>query len=105
MKLSRVIATRGLEKRQIRRQFMASAAGITVSFWLLALFLMVLKLSGQALGWGGKFQSPWFVGMLTLVTALFAANMMGLFEIRLPGNTPAWIAAVNTPAWIAAVIG
>lgn len=58
MKLSRVIAARGLEKRQIRRQFMASAAGITVSFWLLALFLMVLKLSGQALGWGGAIPEP-----------------------------------------------
>ena len=93
MKLSSVIAARGLEKRQIRRQFMVSAAGIIVSFWLLALFLMVLKLSRQTLGWGVQFQSPWFVGMMTLVTALFAVNMMGLFEIRLPGNTSTWIAS------------
>ncbi|ELU03342.1 hypothetical protein CAPTEDRAFT_196104, partial [Capitella teleta] len=45
MKLSSVISTQGLEKRQIRGQFLASAAGIMVSFWLLALFLATLKLS------------------------------------------------------------
>ena len=92
MKLSCVIAAQGLEKRQIRNQFIASAAGILVSFWLLALFLAVLKLSGQALGWGVQFQSPWFIGIMALVTALFAANMMELFEIRLSSNTATWIA-------------
>ncbi len=92
MKLSSVIAAQGLEKRQIRHQFMASAGGIVVSFWLLALFLIALKLSGQALGWGVQFQSPWFIGMMAIVTALFAANMMGLFEIRLSSNTTTWVA-------------
>lgn len=57
MKLSSVIAAEGLEKRQIRMQFLSSAAGILTSFWLLAGFLIALKLSGQALGWGVQFQS------------------------------------------------
>ncbi|MCG3864680.1 MULTISPECIES: protein-disulfide reductase DsbD domain-containing protein [unclassified Photobacterium] len=92
MKLSSVISAKGLEKRQIRTQFIASAAGIITSFWLLAGFLALMKLSGQALGWGIQFQSPWFIGAMIAITALFGANMLGLFEIRLSSNTNTWMA-------------
>ncbi|HIF9128788.1 TPA: protein-disulfide reductase DsbD family protein [Photobacterium damselae] len=92
MKLSSVISAKGLERRQIRSQFIASALGILVSFWLLAGFLALLKVSGQALGWGVQFQSPWFIGAMMIITGLFAANMLGLFEIRLSSNTNTWLA-------------
>ncbi|MGF1702257.1 thioredoxin family protein [Photobacterium makurazakiensis] len=92
MKLSSVITANGLQQRQIRMQFLSSAAGILTSFWLLAGFLIVLKLSGQALGWGVQFQSPYFIGAMVLITILFAANMLGLFEIRLSSNTNTWMA-------------
>ncbi|EPG0367377.1 protein-disulfide reductase DsbD family protein [Photobacterium damselae] len=92
MKLSSVISAKGLERRQIRAQFIASALGILVSFWLLAGFLALLKVSGQALGWGVQFQSPWFIGAMMIITGLFAANMLGLFEIRLSSNTNTWLA-------------
>ncbi|MCG7588527.1 protein-disulfide reductase DsbD, partial [Photobacterium sp. OFAV2-7] len=93
MKLSTVISAKTLQQRQIRTQFLASAAGILVSFWLLAGFLIVLKLSGQALGWGVQFQSPYFIAAMVLITGLFAANMFGLFEIRLSSNTNTWLAS------------
>ncbi|HIF9091800.1 TPA: protein-disulfide reductase DsbD family protein [Photobacterium damselae] len=92
MKLSSVISAKGLERRQIRAQFIASALGILVSFWLLAGFLALLKVSGQALGWGVQFQNPWFIGAMMIITGLFAANMLGLFEIRLSSNTNTWLA-------------
>ncbi|WP_297478151.1 protein-disulfide reductase DsbD domain-containing protein [uncultured Photobacterium sp.] len=92
MKLSSVISAQGLARRQIRTQFLASAAGIIVSFWLLAIFLTAMKLSGQALGWGIQFQSPWFIGAMIAITVLFGANMLGLFEIRLSSNTNTWLA-------------
>ncbi|WP_412760181.1 protein-disulfide reductase DsbD family protein [Photobacterium phosphoreum] len=92
MKLSSVISAQGLARRQIRTQFLASAAGIIVSFWLLAAFLTAMKLSGQALGWGIQFQSPWFIGAMIAITVLFGANMLGLFEIRLSSNTNTWLA-------------
>lgn len=95
MKLSSVISAKGLKKQQIRGQFLASAAGILVSFWLLAAFLAVLKLSGQALGWGIQFQNPYFIGAMVLVTGLFAANMMGLFEIQLSSNSSTWMASLG----------
>ena len=92
MKLSSVISAKGLARRQIRTQFLASAAGIIVSFWLLAAFLTAMKLSGQALGWGIQFQNPWFIGAMIAITVLFGANMLGLFEIRLSSNTNTWLA-------------
>ncbi|WP_084406752.1 protein-disulfide reductase DsbD domain-containing protein [Photobacterium jeanii] len=92
MKLSSIISTQGLERRQIRAQFIASASGILASFWLLAGFLALLKVSGQALGWGIQFQSPYFIGAMIIITGLFAANMLGLFEIRLSSGANTWLA-------------
>ncbi|GEA59818.1 suppressor for copper-sensitivity B [Vibrio comitans NBRC 102076] len=92
MKLGSIVSMQGQQKRKIRWQFIASALGILVSFWLIALFLTVVKLSGGALGWGIQFQSPWFLGFLFAVTALFAMNMLGLMEIRLPSSMSTWVA-------------
>ncbi|WP_406610838.1 protein-disulfide reductase DsbD family protein [Agarivorans sp. JK6] len=86
MKLSSVIAAASHDQGRIRRQFLASAAGIVVSFWILAGFVMLLKVSGQAVGWGIQFQQPWFIGFMALVTGLFALNMLGAFEISLPAS-------------------
>ncbi len=60
MKLSSIVAAQGIERRQIRAQFVASSLGILTSFWILAGFILVLKLTGNAIGWGVQFQSPWF---------------------------------------------
>ena len=86
MKLSSVIAAPDLQKNQIRSQFIASALGIIVSFWLLAAFVITLKLTGQAIGWGVQFQNPWFIGFMVIVTSVFAVNMLGAFEINLPSS-------------------
>ncbi|WP_257275113.1 MULTISPECIES: protein-disulfide reductase DsbD [unclassified Endozoicomonas] len=84
MKLSSVLHASGQEASLTRKQFLSSAAGIIFSFWLLATFLWILKLTGNSIGWGIQFQNPWFIGFMVVVTALFAANLMGMFEIRLP---------------------
>ncbi|PKF49604.1 protein-disulfide reductase DsbD family protein [Enterovibrio nigricans] len=99
LKLSSVISARGMEKSQIRRQFLASGSGIIFSFWLIAAFLIALKMTGNAIGWGVQFQSPIFIGLMTAITALFAANMLGLFEIRLSSNTNTWMATRGSNAY------
>ncbi|MDV6251778.1 protein-disulfide reductase DsbD family protein [Vibrio sp. EA2] len=93
MKLSSIVATQGVERRQIRAQFIASSLGILTSFWILAGFIAVLKVTGSAIGWGVQFQSPWFLGLMVLVTGLFGANMLGLFQIRLSSGTNTWLAS------------
>ncbi|MDN2664467.1 protein-disulfide reductase DsbD family protein [Psychromonas sp. 14N.309.X.WAT.B.A12] len=92
MKLSSVLGVDGTQRAQVRKQFIASSIGIISSFWLLALFLLILKFSGEALGWGIQFQNPYFIGFMVIVTALFTANMLGLFEIQLPSSMQTWLA-------------
>ncbi|WP_413691608.1 protein-disulfide reductase DsbD family protein [Psychromonas sp. KJ10-2] len=92
LKLSSVLGVDGSQRSQIRKQFLASSVGIISSFWLLALFLLILKFSGEALGWGIQFQNPYFIGFMVVVTALFTANMLGLFEIQLPSSMQTWLA-------------
>lgn len=64
--------------------FMASAAGIITSFWLIAGGLVGLKLAGESIGWGIQFQHPGFLIFLIVVILAFAFNMWGLYEIPLP---------------------
>ena len=83
MKLGSVLMVPQGEQKIIRRQFLLSSSGILVSFWLLALLITLLRLGQHAVGWGIQFQNPWFIGFMVLVTALFTANLFGLFEIQL----------------------
>lgn len=71
-------------RKTIFRNFMASAAGIVFSFWLLAGGLVALKSAGSSIGWGIQFQHTGFLVFLIAVVLLFAANMWGLFEVPLP---------------------
>ncbi|TVO34317.1 protein-disulfide reductase DsbD family protein [Vibrio algivorus] len=92
MKLTSVLSAERQQKSHIRMQFLASAAGIISSFWLIAASLAILKWSGQSIGWGIQFQSTGFLGLMVLVTAIFGANMLGLFELRLPSSVNTWMA-------------
>ena len=74
------------DRRQLRLSFFATALGIISSFWLLAFFTVLLKLSGQSLGWGMQFQQPWFVLIMMGIMGLFSANLFGLFELHLPAR-------------------
>lgn len=85
LKILSVVSHGGKDSRAvIFRNFMASAAGIIFSFWVIAAALVTLKSAGETIGWGIQFQHPGFLVFLTVVVLLFAANMWGLFEIPLP---------------------
>ena len=86
LKLSSVVQATGQDRKMVRWQFLSSASGILVSFWLLALFLLALKWTGNNLGWGIQFQNPWFIGFMAVVTGLFAANLLEAFEIQLSSS-------------------
>lgn len=96
LKLLNVVGHGGAERRVIRGNFLASAAGIVASFLLLAAALVGVKASGYAVGWGIQFQSPAFLTFMTLLLTVFAANLWGWFEIRLPYGLSGALA--NAPA-------
>ena len=100
MKLSSVLGVDRSQRSQIRMQFLASSAGILTSFWMLAGFLLVLKFSGEALGWGIQFQNPYFIALMVVITAIFTANMLGLFEIQLPSSMQTWLATRGGNSYI-----
>lgn len=83
MKLGSVLMVEKQDLRKIRQQFLASFAGILLSFMALALLMTILRLTNQAVGWGIQFQNVWFISFMVLVMLVFSANLFGLFEIRL----------------------
>ena len=84
LKLTGVLDAAGRERAHLRGAFLATAAGIVVSFLVLALGLISVKAAGATIGWGIQFQQPVFLAVMALVCILFAANIWGLFEIPLP---------------------
>ncbi|WP_162517295.1 protein-disulfide reductase DsbD family protein [Aeromonas sobria] len=84
LKLGSVLQHQAREQGTVRRQFLAASAGIIASFWVLAAMSSLLRTTQGAVGWGIQFQSAGFIGLMVLVTLLFCANLLGLFEIRLP---------------------
>ncbi len=85
IKLLGVAGMAGRDRREIRLGFLASSAGILVSFLVLAGFVLALKAAGMAVGWGIQFQDPVFLSTMAAVVTLFAFNLLGLFEFSLPG--------------------
>ncbi|HEV7508447.1 MAG TPA: thioredoxin family protein [Thermoanaerobaculia bacterium] len=72
-------------RAEVTRGALATAAGMLVSFWALALAAIGARAAGAAVGWGVQFQRPGFVAFLAVVVVLFCLNLWGLFEIHLPG--------------------
>ena len=73
-------------RAEIRGSFLATAAGILASFWVLATMVVLLQTLGTSVGWGFQFQSPWFVGFMVALMVIFAANLFGWFEVpNVPG--------------------
>jgi suppressor for copper-sensitivity B len=85
IKLLTVVSHGGEAPARIRAGFLASAAGILACFLLLGTVAVGLQSAGLAAGWGIQFQQPAFLAFMIAVITLFACNMWGLFEIRLPG--------------------
>jgi suppressor for copper-sensitivity B len=86
LKLLSVIGHGGAAPARVRNGFLASAAGIVFSFLVLATAAVAMKLTGSAVGWGIQFQNPVFLIAMALVLTMFACNLWGLFEMRLPGT-------------------
>lgn len=59
----------------------AYAGGIVMSFVGLAAILLVLRSSGEQLGWGFQLQSPVFIAVLSALFTLIGLNLAGVFEV------------------------
>ncbi|HEY0526846.1 MAG TPA: protein-disulfide reductase DsbD domain-containing protein [Stellaceae bacterium] len=90
LKLLGLVRHGGATRRAVRGSALATAAGIVVSFLLLASVMVGLRAAGVAVGWGIQFQQPAFLAAMAALLALFACNLWGWFEIPLPSALAEW---------------
>jgi len=67
-------------RRAMRLGAFAFAAGVLVSFWLLAGLMLGLRAAGESVGWGFQLQSPAFVAAMALLFVAVGLNFSGVFE-------------------------
>jgi thiol:disulfide interchange protein len=84
LKIFGLVKSAGKGRSQVVVGSLATALGILLSFWALALAAILARSAGAAVGWGVQFQEPTFVVGLTLIVILFCLNLWGVFEIVLP---------------------
>ena len=72
-------------KSNILKGSLAYTAGILVSFIILAIFVVVIKSTGESLSWGFQFQNPWFVFGLIIAIWVFTLSLYEVFQLRVPG--------------------
>lgn len=85
IKLFGLIKSSQTTRQEIFRHNIFYSLGVLASFWVLAGVILGLKSSGESLGWGFQLQSPTFVAIVILILFIFALNLFGLFEFRVPG--------------------
>jgi DsbC/DsbD-like thiol-disulfide interchange protein/cytochrome c biogenesis protein CcdA len=77
------LARAGETPQKARGEALAYSAGVIVTCLALGSLLLVLRESGEAVGWAFQLQEPRVVLVLLLLTTAVALNLAGLF--RLPG--------------------
>ncbi|MEW6272791.1 MAG: thioredoxin family protein [Thermodesulfobacteriota bacterium] len=68
---------------RLRLHGLAYAAGVLLSFWVLAGVLLALRAGGESLGWGFQLQSPVFVVAMIFLLFALAASLLGVFDVGL----------------------
>jgi suppressor for copper-sensitivity B len=84
LKFISVVSQGGRAPAAVRAGFLATAAGIIVSFLVIAGALVAVKAAGRTIGWGIQFQEPAFIAAMAVLVTVFACHLAGLFEVPLP---------------------
>ncbi len=71
---------------RVLRLGLAYAAGVFTWFLGFAALVVILRSVGHQVGYAFHLQNPWFLVVLSAATFVFALNLLGVFEIILPGT-------------------
>ena len=89
LKALSLVSQGGEKPRRVRQLGLSFAAGVVLTFVVLAAFVIALKAGGEQIGWGFQFQSPGFVLLLTGLVFTLGLSLFGVVTIRLPGSVGA----------------
>ncbi|MCQ2108658.1 MAG: thioredoxin family protein [Fibrobacter sp.] len=84
LKLFSLIKQAGESRGKLLALGLGTAAGILVSFWVLAAIVTAVKVGGGNAGWGMQFQSAGFIAFMVVILSAFAMSFFGVFEVWLP---------------------
>ena len=73
------------DKAQIMKHSLAYTMGILTTFILMAVVIIIIKMTGEAVGWGFQFQNTGFVLFLLSLIFVFALSLFDVFIINAPG--------------------
>lgn len=84
LKALALVGLGGEARRRVRRHGLVYAAGIVVSFWVLAGILLAARAGGAELGWGFQLQSP---AVIALLAGLFFWMSLVLLDVVTVGGS------------------
>jgi len=86
----------GDDPKRVLRLGLTFAAGIIVSFLIIAAAILALQASTrQTQSWGTLFMQPKFLFAMIVVVYVFALNLFGVFEVMLPGAATGRLSAAT----------
>lgn len=83
------LARAGESEAEARREGLAYSAGVILACLGLGGVLLGLRAAGNEVGWAFQLQEPGVVAALLLLAVAITANLLGLFELTVPGFTRA----------------
>ena len=86
LKLFSFVKQANEDRARVLRLGLAYAAGVFAWFLGFAGLVVGLRSAGHQVGYAFHLQNPWFLVGLSAATFVFALNLLGVFEIILPGN-------------------
>ena len=86
LKIFDIMRKSGESARDTLKWGIATSAGIFSTFFAIAVAIFVIRLMGNAVGWGFQFQYPVYTATMALGIVIFALSLFGVFEIWLHGD-------------------
>lgn len=83
LKALHLVQLSGESRSSARAEGLAYTAGVLLSLLALSVLLLILRASGQALGWGFQLQSPPVVWLLLALLFALSLNLLGFFEFNI----------------------
>ena len=86
LKMIQLVGFRAESRMVYRKKIVLNILGIMTTFLLLSFLTFLVKATGNYVGWGIQFQSPYFLIFMILLTFMFALNLFGVFHYFLPSK-------------------